>query len=463
MDGKTESHMDYRQIRKYVDSAAAKGIVPGLESIRSLLAALGNPQKDRKVIHIAGTNGKGSTGAYLSYILAASGYRVGRYVSPAVFDECEKFQVLETIRDEKGKKKFKLTYIKEEEQVDSITKIKHVMEQGWETGIRKPTVFEIETAVAFLELTKRHCDILVLEAGMGGRLDATNVIDEAECSVIVSISMDHMEFLGDTLEKIAGEKAGIIKRGSFVVSSPQEPEVEKILRETAAERNSAIFFARKKEVKNVVHSLEGMDVIYQEENGRELKIHSPLLGVSQVENVLAALKTAWVLKEKRGYSITEETIKEGIENTVWHGRFEILRIKPFLIIDGAHNASAARKLAESIRLYFLDNKEFHGKMIFVIGIFKDKEVEKIVADTAELADDIFTVTPPSRRGLSSERLKEKIEGYLQGIGEKKHVESCGTVENGFKMALKLAGKEDAVVMFGSLSLFRGLSVRNLAY
>lgn len=518
--------MNYEEVQKYLEEVQGLGIVPGLETMRELLLELGNPQDDLKFVHIAGTNGKGSVGAYLSYVLAAAGYRVGRYVSPAVFDECEKIQVLAKVpereteeKDEgsvikskmgekencplrKGEKteqedaylcrngkdeniqksRIVLSYIEKNAVAAHISKIKNAVESG---GMQ-PTRFEIETAMAFLELKEQNCDIVVLETGMGGRLDATNVIKRVECSVLTSISMDHMGFLGDTLEKIAEEKAGIIKKQVPVVSAPQTPEVCAVLQKKAEENEAELFFVKEQQAEKIVHSLHGIDFVYlpsetwdksrfsehRSLSGRNpLPIHLPLLGVNQIENALTALAAIQVLKGK-GYALTEEAIQTGFSNTVWHGRFEVVKTRPVIIVDGAHNESAAEKLAASIRQYlwkddvqkgdkretFVDNFKLTenrgGKLIYVFGIFKDKEVEKVIEKTAGLADVVLTVKPDSPRGMLSGELKNRVEKFWQSIGKTGIVKDCGEVKNGIFEALKLSGEEDRIVIFGSLSLMR---------
>lgn len=442
--------MDYKQAQDYLASIETLGIIPGLDEIRELLQKLRNPQEGLRIIHIAGTNGKGSVAAYISYILAASGYKVGRYLSPAVIDECEKIQTLQVIRSQKQgeKEEFLRTFIQKSDIARYLSDIKEVIKKMK----NHPTRFEIETAMAFLELKEKRCDIVVLETGMGGRFDATNIVTLVECSVITSISMDHMQFLGNTLEEIAKEKAGIIKENVPVVSSMQEFEVKKILEKKAQMSHSKIIFAELNKAENIVHSLQGIDFIYAEK--RKWKVHLPLLGVHQVENALTAIETAKVLKNK-GYHITEETIQKGLSYTIWQGRFEILNKKPLIFADGAHNAAAAEKLAESIKTYILESQKYE-KLIYVFGMFKDKEVMKVIEKTMGMADIVFTVTLDSPRGLSCRELQKKIESFWKRIGKRGSIINCETVENGIRNALKLAKKEDAIVIFGSLSLLHSI-------
>jgi dihydrofolate synthase/folylpolyglutamate synthase len=488
--------MNYKQAQEYLHSISSIGIVPGLDTIRKLLKELGNPQNDLKLVHIAGTNGKGSVGAFLSYALAASGYRVGRYLSPAVYDDCEKIQVLEareeqneiieksiddickkslkeTIIEQKKenadrtkriekKKKIHTIFIEKEAVAGHISRIKTAIEKMTKKGMAHPSPFEIETAMAFLELKERQCDIVVLETGMGGRRDATNIVtaDQVECCVFVPISMDHMSFLGNTLEEIAEEKAGIMKQGVPVVSSPQKPEVEKVFERKAKEMRSELFFADSGRAENVVHSLDGIDFIYRED-GKKIPVHLSLLGINQIENALTAMETLKILKEKKGYHITEKTMLEGLAGTVWQGRFEVVKRQPLVIVDGAHNEAAAKRLAESLNLYLFDEEGRFlpgGKLIYVMGIFKDKEVEKVIRKTVGLADVVLTVTPDSPRGMSSGELREKVEVFWESVGKRGRVEDCGTVMRGVEIGLELAGDEGAVVVFGSLSLLHEVSL-----
>lgn len=465
--------MNDKEAWAYIQSVNPLGIVPGLDAVRQLLKELGNPQEDLKFVHIAGTNGKGSVGAYISYILAASGYRVGRYVSPAILNECEKIQTLEPImkteeHEKSGNEIVQPFLIEKKAVAEHISKIRDVIEVMLEKGFPHPTAFEIETAMAFLELKERKCDVVVLETGMGGRLDATNIVTTVECSVVVSISMDHMAFLGNTLGKIAEEKAGIIKKRIPVISSPQKPEVEQVLRKKAEEKESELIFVDMNAAKNIKHALDGIDFMYsptgnpcifmQKKRGRDIseavktygKVHLPLLGSHQVENALTAMETVQVLKNK-GYHITWQSMTEGLRSTVWHGRFEVLKKQPLVVVDGAHNEGAAEKLAESIRRYILENN-FSGKLIYVFGIFKDKEVEKVIKKTAGLPDIMLTVTPDSPRGLSSDELQKKVEEFWGKTGKKGMAEDCKHVKHGVKRALELAEEKDAIVIFGSLSL-----------
>lgn len=451
--------MNYQQTQNYLLSIRSIGIVPGLDTMRELLGELGNPQNDVKVIHLAGTNGKGSVGAFLSYVLAASGYRVGRYLSPAVYDEREKIQTLE-MRENGNDKEFCPVFIKKEDVARHISRIKAATEKMVKRGLPHPSLFETETAMAFLELREKQCDVVVLETGMGGLLDATNVVTNVECCVFVPISMDHMSFLGNTLEDIAAQKAGIIKQGVPVISSPQKSEVEAVLRRKAKEMQSELFFADCIRAGHRKHSLEGIDFTYDGENGR-IPVHLSLLGNNQIENALTAIETLKVLKEQKRYHITRESLLKGLANTVWHGRFEVIKREPVVIIDGAHNEDAAQKLAESVRNYFFNeqgNLQSGGKLICVMGIFRDKEVEKVIKEMLGMADIVLTVTPDSPRGLNSAELKQKAEAFYKSIGKNGDVRNCKTVASGVKTALELAKKEDVIIIFGSLSLMHEVSV-----
>lgn len=465
--------MNYIQAKEYLTSINSRGIIPGLDTIRKLLERLGNPQDKLSFVHIAGTNGKGSVGAYLSYILAASGYRVGRYLSPAVFDDCEIIQILEmktrkevqekdNDKDQRKKKqqeRFCSSFIKKEDIARYLTRIKGILDNMTEEERLYPTIFEIETAMAFLEFLEKNCDIVVLETGMGGAKDATNIVKNVACSIFVSISRDHMAFLGDTLEEIAEEKAGIIKEAVPVVSAPQKPQVKEILEKKAKEKNTEISFADIGLAKQIKQDLkDGISFVYCIE-GKQEEIFLPLLGMGQVENAITSLFAVEILRKKQGYHITEKAIKQGFFNTVWLGRFQILRKEPLIIIDGAHNEAAAEKLAESIKLYLFKNTAGKkGNLIYVLGIFKDKEIEKIIEKTAAMADIILTVTLDSKRSFSSYKLKEKVELFWNYIGKKGYTEDCKNPEQGWKRALELAKKEDTILIFGSLSLLHSIPI-----
>lgn len=436
--------MNYEEAREFINNSNQYGCVPGLETITELLKQLGNPQEQLKVIHVAGTNGKGSTSAFLTSILTAAGYVVGRYISPAVFSYRERIQISK--RNMEGDNTIEVDYISEKGICDTITRIKPVCEQMIKEGFAHPTSFEIETAMAMLYLLWEQVDFAVIEVGLGGRLDATNVIRHPVCSVITSISMDHMQYLGDTLGQIAKEKAGIIKDGSPVITCRQEPEVMKVFEEVCKEHNSRLVISEIDKVKKIRFSPAGTTFsldfsgLEQESNCIcEEKYTIKLLGEYQPDNAVLAIQAARMINES-GYPISEDAIKEGLKLTKWSGRFEVIAEKPYIIIDGAHNEDAAIRLSKSIQLYFTNRR-----IIYMIGVLADKDYRSILKYTAPLAEVIITLTPNNSRALSSAVLAKEAEQYG------KRVIDAGNVEKATELALEEAGEEDIIIAFGSLS------------
>lgn len=389
--------MNYSEAREYVSKN--QSIVLGLDNIRRLCALLGNPQNSLKIIHIAGTNGKGSAGAFIEAILRDAGLRVGRFSSPAVFEYREQW----TINGEN---------ITEEKYAAYIGKIRLASE-----GKCAPTPFELETALAFLYFCEEKCDIVVVEVGMGGAEDATNVISKSLVSVITPIALDHAAYLGSSIEEIAAAKAGIIKENGAVVTAPQAEEVMAVLKKTAAQKHASLTIAK---------------------NSTDYEIS--LRGAYQRENAALALE---VCRHIDG--VSGENIKNGLKNAVWRGRFEKICSNPELILDGAHNPHGARALADSIDLYFKDRR-----IIYITGVFADKDYEKIAKITAPKADKIYTVTPPSARGLENTKLAEAFGRFNPNV-------EALTLDTALKLCLN---EEDAVIIaFGSLSFLGDLKRR----
>lgn len=421
--------MTYQEAREFIDQSNKYGSKLGLEVITELLSRLGNPQDKIKIIHVAGTNGKGSTTAFLTSILAAEGYKVGRYISPAVFSYRERVQITQSIGAT-----LDTDYISREGVSEAIERIKVVCEEMVSDGFYHPTSFEIETAMAMLYFLQEEIDFAVVEVGLGGRLDATNVIKQPVCCVITSISMDHMQYLGDTLEKIAREKAGIIKDSVPVISCNTEPEVIQVLRSVSREKAAPLTLVDLSRSELLNSTPEGTSFRYLGET-YEIK----LLGGHQITNALLAIRTAEVLNQK-GYSISRKAIKEGLYQTSWSGRFEVIAREPYFIIDGAHNEDAAYRLADAIRMYF------HGKrLIYVMGVFADKDFCQILSITAPMAELIITLTPNNSRGLPSDQLAQEAKKYCPAVLDAK------TTEQAVRIAYQEAGKDNVIIAFGSLS------------
>lgn len=418
--------MNYTQTLEYIESLKAYGIVPGLGNITELCNRLGNPQESLCFVHIAGTNGKGSVLAYVSTILKAAGYRVGRYISPVIFTYCERIQV-------NGRQ------ISKKALCECMEEVRTACEAMVAEGLPHPTPFEVETAAAFLYFKQKECDIVVLETGMGGREDATNLIQNTKVAVLATISMDHMQFLGNTLEKIAWQKAGIIKKGSFVVSAKQSEEALSVIEKEAGEKACPLTVTG--EPVKVKYGLEKQKFSYTCQSGAvyaDLEIR--LSGKHQIENAALAVEVMDKLG-LCGYPIAEKWLRKGLAETVWPGRFQVVGKRPLFILDGAHNEDAAKKLAESIRFYFTNNR-----IIYIMGILKDKEYEKVIAETCAYAEQIITVTPPDNaRALPALTLARTVKEYHP------HVTAAGSLEEAVEMAGLLAAKEDVIICFGSLS------------
>ena len=415
--------MNYKEARVYLDEVSKYGSVLGLESMRELLHRLGDPQNELKFIHISGTNGKGSVLAYLSTILSGAGYRTGRYISPTLFSYRERIQV-------DGE------YIEKESLAHHVTAIAAAAEDMQKAGLPSPTVFEIETALAFLYFKEKRCDIVTLEVGCGGLLDATNVITTTLMEVIASISMDHTDLLGDTLAKIAAQKAGIIKPDTMVVSAQQKSEAAQVIEDTCKEQHCTLQMVDESKISNVHYGAEGQTFSYKTwEN-----VAISLAGSYQIKNAALALEGVEALR-KLGYALSDQQVREGLLHTAWRGRFTTLRRDPTVIIDGAHNPAAALELKESLERYF------PGKTLyFVMGMFKDKDYAQVIDLTAPLARHIITVeTPGNPRAMPARELAEAVGKVNPSV------EWADSVAHGVEKALAMAGKEDAVIVFGSLS------------
>lgn len=416
--------MNFKETVEYLNNAEKYGIIPGLDSIERLCSKLGNPQNKLKIIHIAGTNGKGSAGTFINSILTDAGYRTGRYVSPAVMEYLEKIQYC-------GKN------ISETEFSEIITRVKKAADAIAAEGFPHPTVFELETAAAFLFLAEKECDFALIEAGMGGRTDATNIISASELSVITTISLEHTQFLGDTPEKIAFEKGGIIKDNGSVVTITQNPSVTETLMTICSEKNAELTIAKIYNISDYAFNGTYQSFTYRDYS--DLRLY--MLGKYQTENAALAVEACEILI-KKGFCISEKNIRRGLENARWPGRFEVIRTdSPVIIIDGAHNSSAAARLRETIDIYFAERK-----ITFILGTFKDKNFDEIAKHTARRAEKIFTVSTKGKRRLDAELLADAVRKYNSNV---KPVSSAAEA-----VSLCTEEKCDIVIAFGSLSFLK---------
>lgn len=415
--------MTYEEAKRFLEECNRYAGEFTLEPLREMLRRLGDPQDKLSFVHIAGTNGKGSVLAYISTILKTAGYRTGRYISPTIFSYRERIQVNET-------------YISREDLVRLTERIKKVGEQMLKEELRHPTMFEAETALAFLYFAEQQCEVVVLETGMGGRTDATNVIRNTLAAVLTPVSMDHMGFLGDTLLEIAENKAGIIKPGCMVVTSVQKPEAECAIRKKAAEYGCRLTTADPEQAVNRKRGLYLQSFDYKQYRQMEIS----LSGEYQFANAALALDAVEVLRS-RGYRIPDEAVRDGMKHTVWIGRFSVVAERPCFLVDGAHNRDAAEKLAQSIEKYLPGRR-----LICILGVLADKEYEMVIKKTVGYAAEIITVmTPGNERALPAEELSKKVAEYNS------HVQTAESLKQAVDRAYELAEEEDVILAFGSLS------------
>lgn len=412
--------MTEKEFNNYIDSLSGKGSVLGMERLEVLLKKIGNPEDRLKFVHIAGTNGKGSVLAFTSTILKQAGYKTGRYISPVICDYREKIQI-------NGKMISKKSLY---EGMDIIKTVTDTMED-------KPTLFEVETALAFWYFDIKKCDIVVLETGLGGRDDATNVIKNTLVCAFASISLDHMAVLGKTVEEIANVKAGIIKPGAMTVISPCSDNVRDIIyKEYCRVNPGGDAFETAEEPCNINYKL--LNTSFDLKGLKKLKIQ--LSGTWQPENASVSVSVIKMLRQL-GYKISDEDIYNGLKETDWYGRFSCLSKKPLIICDGAHNENAAIRLRQSVETY-LQGK----KLIFIMGVLRDKDYDKVISNTADLAEYIITVTPPENpRALSAYELAMAVREYNGNVTE------AGSVEEAVEMARLIADKDYVIIAFGSLS------------
>ncbi|MCQ2539797.1 MAG: bifunctional folylpolyglutamate synthase/dihydrofolate synthase [Acetatifactor sp.] len=415
--------MNERQVTEFIESIHPLGIVPGLDSIRELCRRLGDPQEKLTFVHVGGTNGKGSVCSFIAGALTAGGYRVGRYISPTIFEYRERIQV-------NGK------YISKAALGRIMEQVKNACDEMMAEGMISPTAFEVETAAAFLYFVEKKCDLVVLEVGMGGTLDATNIVENVAATVLVSVSRDHMKFLGNSLEEIAAQKAGIMKKGRPVVTIRQEECVVDVFARKARELGCTLTIAEKSEISHVKATLEKQRFDF----GTYKKLEIGLAGQHQIENAILAVKTLEVLSEN-GYPVSEENLRKGIKNVCWPGRFTVIDKKPLFIVDGAHNEDAAKRLAESIEFYFTNKR-----IIYIMGVLKDKEYEKVIHLTCHLAEQIITVTTPN-----NERALPALDLAQAVMEVNPNVTAAASLEEAVEIARLLATKDDVIIAFGSLS------------
>lgn len=414
--------MDFLEAQNYLEKVRSqKGIVLGLDTMRHLMAKLNNPQDKVKFIQVAGTNGKGSTAAYLTSILSEAGIKVGRYTSPAVFSSTEQYFACGSC-------------ISESEYAKGVTA---VAEAAASLDGETPTAFEQETALAFWYFAQKGCELAILEAGLGGDMDATNIVTTTVCSIITSISMDHCRILGNKISEIAAHKAGIIKPGAPVICIEQKEDAMEPIRAAAKAADTPLYEVHRDEVRQIFSDKRESIVFFREfEN-----LHLKMLGSCQPENAALAVQAASVLS--RSYPIEKKHIYDGIEKTRWGGRFELHSGSPDIILDGAHNPDGIRRLRESV------NQMFGAVPIcYVCGVLADKDYEKEIEILFGSASNVFTVTPPSPRAMKSTDLKAAIKKRFSQL----KVISFDS-EDGIEKAMEAAvSQNNPVVVCGTLTI-----------
>lgn len=413
--------MNYKETLDYIHSVCWKGSRPGLERTRLLLSMMGDPQNELKYVHVAGTNGKGSVCSMLASVLKNAGYKTGLYTSPYVRYFNERMMINgEMISN------------------DELSEVTEYVKQFADKMDDLPTEFELITAIGFEYFKRNKCDVVVLETGMGGRLDSTNIIKENVLSVITGISLEHTAYLGDTVAKIASEKAGIIKEGSPVVFGGSSDEAYEAIKNKADEVGSLVYRASASGFSNVDFSLRGCTLDCKGYG----QLFVSLVGDYQPSNIATVLKCIDILKEK-GYSLTDEAVRLGMESVYWPARFEVINEDPLMIYDGAHNPEGLRACIDSIKRFF------KGQRVNIIsGVMKDKDVSQMLPVISEVANEAFTVTPDNPRSMKSKEYADHFNEY----GIKAY--SFDTVEEGVRAALEASKKAGVpLVSLGTLYMY----------
>lgn len=419
--------MDYTGALKYIENIDFLGSKLGLGRIEELLKRLGNPQDKLRIIHVAGTNGKGSVSSMIMETLISAGYKTALYTSPHL----ERYNERYIINNEE---------ISNEDFAKYTGIVKEYADIMAKEEYGCPTVFEQLTAMAFLYFFEKNVDYAVIEVGLGGRFDATNVVKKPILSVITSISMDHTEFLGNTIESIAFEKGGIIKDGCPVVLYRQSKAVFGVIDKICKEKNARLYYAEDEiieiEEQNINRTVMSVKNHFYEMN--DVVLH--LLGEYQINNCATAILAAYALREN-GVQLEIKNVLDGIKNTRWNGRMEICRKNPYVIIDGAHNADGIYMLAESIKRYFSDKR-----IVLLMGVLGDKEYVKMASEIAPLADAAVITEPDSGRALSVKGFEAVVKNYCE------NVYSFKRIEDAYDFALSITGADDALLCAGSLYL-----------
>lgn len=412
--------MDYRQAVEFVESSSIVRERYGLEKLQQALHLLGDPHHHTEFVHIAGTNGKGSTAAMTASVLQTAGYRTGLYTSPHLMRYNERMQI-------DG------VPISDEDFVEAASQVQRVCEQLG--GV--PIVFEVLTLMALWYFAQQHCDIVVLEVGIGGLLDSTNVIPSPKAAIITQLGMDHTETLGNTLEEIAAQKGGIVKEGTPTVMALQEPSAVAVVQQICDKHHAPLALADPERLRVLDASVAGQTL----EDREYGKLKLPLAGEHQRKNAANVLEAVAMLRTQ-GYRISDDDVREGIAKTVWPARFERLSTAPDFILDGGHNPQCLHAATAALREYYPGQK-----VVFLVGMMADKDTDHMLAEMASIAKSFVCIRPDSPRAMQPQLLAQQLT-------ERFHLPACacGSVREGIAEATRQAGKEGVVCALGSLYL-----------
>ena len=427
--------MNYKEALKYIEETHKFGIRLGLDNMNKLLDLLGNPQDNLNIIHMSGTNGKGSTCSFITSILKEAGYKVGLYTSPFLETFTERIRI-------NGEN------IPEEDVARIISLIKEKIEQMVKEGYSYPTEFEIVTTMAFYYYYEQNVDYVALEVGLGGRYDATNIIKSSQVSVIGSISLDHTNILGDNISKIAYEKGGIIKENGVAIVYNQSDEVKNVIKQICYDKNATYIETnfddidiKKSDIYSQVYDVTIFDESYE-------NIEIKLIGEHQINNSILALTVIKYLECNKGLKIDDKSIRRGLINTKWPGRIEKISENPLFIIDGAHNEDGALSLAKAIDKNFKDRN-----LTLLIGMLEDKDIDSVLDILIPKFNKVITTTPDNPRAIDSSKLKDKILRHTDNVVDKKNIEKA------LNYTLESSSDNDVIISAGSLYMIG--SIRRL--
>ncbi len=422
MIGHRGKKMNYNEAVGYIHSTRKLGWKLGLENMKKLLELMDNPHRGLKYVHIAGTNGKGSIASMISSVLIQSGYRVGMFTSPYVINFNERIRV-------DGKD------IPPDDLADLTEYVRDKINIMQKRGNNHPTEFEIVTAIAFKYFNMMRCDIVVLEVGLGGRFDSTNIIDMPLAAVITPISFDHMQYLGNTEEKIAFEKAGIIKNKCDVVMYPQNNKVKKVIVDKCLDTDSVLHEVDFEKL--IITRFDESGQVFSYGDYKNMKI--PLIGDHQAKNALISLITLEILQNKGFNKINKESLRKGFESVYWPGRLEIIRKNPVFIIDGSHNPGSVEVLRNTLLKYFPGKK-----FLFIFGVLKDKDYKEMIKIIAGIARQIIGVTLKNERALPAKEFTGFLKYYCN------NVLISDTIEKAIRISFEISSLDYVICAFGSL-------------